>query len=62
MSTIPVSLTAEELSSLQRTIERLDALKAQERITKRAPYELFVLEEGLGDYEWLVRRIVEWEP
>ena len=57
--TVAVDLSTEEVRVLVRHCDKLDQLHHVEAVTGRVPFEVFDLEGDMGQYEWLIRRIVE---
>ena len=56
---VQIELTEDEIQAMLRHCHRLDYYYQLEQVTGRVEYEVFDLEGAMGNYEWLVRRIVE---
>ena len=57
--TIQLTLSEDEARDLLHHCSELDRLHEEENRNGRADFEVFDLEGAMGNYEWLVRRIVE---
>ena len=57
--TVQLTLSEDEARDLLHHCSELDRCHELEAKKGRAEYEVFDLEGAMGNYEWLIRRIVE---